>query len=76
MPPALAFTLTALGLTAIPAAPRDACTGSRHAAPFRAGGDPHLADAVLAAGGMLFVNSGYISLIGRPGNVLLAFGVD
>ena len=28
------------------------------------------------AGGMLFVNSGYISLIGRPGNVLLAFGVD
>jgi len=28
------------------------------------------------ADGMLFVNSGYISLIGRPGNVLLAFGVD
>jgi polyvinyl alcohol dehydrogenase (cytochrome) len=28
------------------------------------------------AGGMLFVNSGYISLIGRPGNVLLAFGLD
>jgi polyvinyl alcohol dehydrogenase (cytochrome) len=26
--------------------------------------------------GMLFVNSGYVSLIGRPGNVLLAFGVD
>lgn len=26
------------------------------------------------AGGMLYVNSGYISLIGRPGNVLLAFG--
>jgi polyvinyl alcohol dehydrogenase (cytochrome) len=27
-------------------------------------------------GGMLFINSGYVSLIGRPGNVLLAFGVD
>ncbi|HET9270056.1 MAG TPA: PQQ-binding-like beta-propeller repeat protein, partial [Vicinamibacterales bacterium] len=26
--------------------------------------------------GMIFVNSGYVSLIGRPGNVLLAFGVD
>jgi polyvinyl alcohol dehydrogenase (cytochrome) len=26
--------------------------------------------------GMLYVNSGYVSLIGRPGNVLLAFGVD
>jgi polyvinyl alcohol dehydrogenase (cytochrome) len=26
--------------------------------------------------GMLFINSGYISLVGRPGNVLLAFGVD
>src|SRR5262249_17774867 len=28
------------------------------------------------AGGMLFVGSGYGSLAGRPGNVLLAFGVD
>jgi polyvinyl alcohol dehydrogenase (cytochrome) len=28
------------------------------------------------ADGMLFVDSGYISLIGRPGNVLLAFGPD
>jgi polyvinyl alcohol dehydrogenase (cytochrome) len=28
------------------------------------------------ANGMLFVNSGYGSLGGRPGNVLLAFGVD
>jgi polyvinyl alcohol dehydrogenase (cytochrome) len=28
------------------------------------------------ANGMLFVNSGYVSLIGRPGNVLLAFGVE
>jgi polyvinyl alcohol dehydrogenase (cytochrome) len=28
------------------------------------------------ANGMIFVNSGYVSLIGRPGNVLLAFGVD
>jgi polyvinyl alcohol dehydrogenase (cytochrome) len=31
---------------------------------------------VVVAGGMLYVNSGYVSLIGRPGNVLLAFGVD
>lgn len=30
----------------------------------------------VAAGGMLYVTSGYVSLIGRPGNVLLAFGVD
>jgi len=30
----------------------------------------------IVAGGMLFVNSGYVSLVGRPGNVLLAFGVD
>ena len=28
------------------------------------------------ANGMIFINSGYVSLIGRPGNVLLAFGVD
>jgi polyvinyl alcohol dehydrogenase (cytochrome) len=28
------------------------------------------------ADGMLYINSGYISLIGRPGNVLLAFGLD
>ena len=28
------------------------------------------------AGGMVFVNSGYGTLGGRPGNVLLAFGVD
>lgn len=26
--------------------------------------------------GMLYVNSGYVSLIGRPGNVLLAFGIE
>jgi polyvinyl alcohol dehydrogenase (cytochrome) len=30
----------------------------------------------VVADGMLFVNSGYISLVGRPGNVLLAFAVD
>jgi polyvinyl alcohol dehydrogenase (cytochrome) len=30
----------------------------------------------MVANGMLYVNSGYVSLIGRPGNVLLAFGVD
>ena len=28
------------------------------------------------AGGMLFVNSGYGRILGEPGNVLLAFGVD
>ena len=28
------------------------------------------------SGGMVYVLSGYVSLIGRPGNVLLAFGVD
>ena len=31
---------------------------------------------VVVADGMIYVNSGYVSLIGRPGNVLLAFGVD
>ena len=30
----------------------------------------------VVANGMLFINSGYVSLIGRPGNVLLAFGAD
>jgi hypothetical protein len=25
---------------------------------------------------MLYINSGYGGLVGRPGNVLLAFGVD
>ena len=30
----------------------------------------------VVADGMLYVTSGYVSLIGRPGNVLLAFGVD
>jgi polyvinyl alcohol dehydrogenase (cytochrome) len=30
----------------------------------------------VAAGGMLFVNSGYALVGGMPGNVLLAFGVD
>ena len=28
------------------------------------------------AGGMLFVNSGYGAFQGRPGNVLLAFGLE
>jgi polyvinyl alcohol dehydrogenase (cytochrome) len=28
------------------------------------------------AGGMMFVNSGYGRLVGRPGNVLLAFSID
>ena len=30
----------------------------------------------VVAGGMLYVTSGYVSLIGRPGNVLLAFAVE
>ena len=30
----------------------------------------------VVVGGMLFINSGYGALGGRPGNVLLAFGVD
>jgi len=30
----------------------------------------------IVADGMVYVTSGYVSLIGRPGNVLLAFGVD
>jgi polyvinyl alcohol dehydrogenase (cytochrome) len=30
----------------------------------------------IVVGGMLFVNSGYGGLIGNPGNVLLAFGVE
>jgi polyvinyl alcohol dehydrogenase (cytochrome) len=30
----------------------------------------------VVAGGMMYVTSGYVSLIGRPGNVLLAFAVD
>jgi polyvinyl alcohol dehydrogenase (cytochrome) len=30
----------------------------------------------VVADGMVYVNSGYVSLIGRPGNVLLAFGVN
>jgi polyvinyl alcohol dehydrogenase (cytochrome) len=30
----------------------------------------------VVSGGMLYMSSGYVSLIGRPGNVLLAFGVD
>jgi polyvinyl alcohol dehydrogenase (cytochrome) len=30
----------------------------------------------VVSGGMMYISSGYVSLIGRPGNVLLAFGVD
>jgi polyvinyl alcohol dehydrogenase (cytochrome) len=30
----------------------------------------------VVANGMMYINSGYVSIIGRPGNVLLAFGVD
>ncbi len=31
---------------------------------------------VVVEDGMVYATSGYVSLIGRPGNVLLAFGVD
>jgi polyvinyl alcohol dehydrogenase (cytochrome) len=30
----------------------------------------------VVSGGMLYISSGYVSLVGRPGNVLLAFGTD
>jgi polyvinyl alcohol dehydrogenase (cytochrome) len=30
----------------------------------------------VVSGGMIYINSGYVSLIGRPGNVLLAFSVE
>ena len=30
----------------------------------------------VVVGGMLFINSGYGALGGRPGNVLLAFGIE
>ena len=30
----------------------------------------------IVVGGMMYVNSGYGGLIGNPGNVLLAFGLD
>ncbi len=30
----------------------------------------------IVVGGMLYLNSGYVSLIGRPGNVLLAFSIE
>ncbi len=30
----------------------------------------------VAAGGLLFVNSGYGGIVGRPGNVLLVFGAQ
>jgi len=30
----------------------------------------------VVVGGMVYINSGYVSIIGRPGNVLLAFAVD
>ena len=31
---------------------------------------------LVVGGGMIFVNSGYGGIAARPGNVLLAFGVD
>jgi polyvinyl alcohol dehydrogenase (cytochrome) len=30
----------------------------------------------VVSGGMVYVNSGYVSIIGRPGNVLLAFAAE
>jgi polyvinyl alcohol dehydrogenase (cytochrome) len=32
--------------------------------------------AVIVSGGMIYVNSGFGGIVGRPGNVLLAFGVE
>jgi hypothetical protein len=31
---------------------------------------------LVVGGGMIFVNSGYGGIAARPGNVLLAFGID
>jgi polyvinyl alcohol dehydrogenase (cytochrome) len=31
---------------------------------------------LIVAGGMIFLNSGYGGIAARPGNVLLAFGID
>lgn len=42
----------------------------------RANGGAMDGPGAAVADGMLYINSGYISLIGRPGNVLLAFGVE
>jgi len=42
----------------------------------KARGGSMSASGAVAAGGMLFVNSGYGALGGMPGNVLLAFGVE
>ncbi len=42
----------------------------------RAGGGSISGGGPAIANGMLYVNSGYGSLGGRPGNVLLAFGVE
>ena len=42
----------------------------------RANGGAMDGPGAIVANGMLFINSGYVSLIGRPGNVLLAFGVE
>jgi polyvinyl alcohol dehydrogenase (cytochrome) len=39
------------------------------------GGSLDLGGAVIAEG-MLFINSGYGRLIGKPGNALLAFSID
>ena len=42
----------------------------------RANGGGIDGSAVIVADGMIYVNSGYGGIVGRPGNVLLAFGVD
>ena len=42
----------------------------------RAGGGAIQGPGPTIAGGMLYLNSGYGDHLGRPGNVLLAFGVD
>ena len=35
-----------------------------------------MAPAPSSSDGMMYVNSGYGGLVGRPGNVLLAFGLE
>jgi polyvinyl alcohol dehydrogenase (cytochrome) len=42
----------------------------------RANGGGIDGSALIVADGMIYVNSGYGGIVGRPGNVLLAFGVE
>ena len=53
-------------------------SATRQPGPFKKGALEILFedDALIVGGGMIFVNSGYGGIAARPGNVLLAFGVD